>query len=115
MLHVLKGKKVEGKKKELRLKRGAYKWMDTIRLGQTKVGAFLLVLMFCCWLSSLCDQKEAREGPAWSRSHPLLIEHLSLLVMDVTKSCSCMDTEGSGGGGQEAGTEDDWNIKSKKK
>lgn len=40
--------------------------------------------------------KEEREVPAWSRSHPLQIEHLSLLVMDVTKSCSCLDTIGGG-------------------
>lgn len=38
--------------------------------------------------------KEEREVPAWSRSHPLLIEHLSLPVMDVRKSCSCVGTNG---------------------
>ncbi len=38
--------------------------------------------------------REEREVPAWSRSHPLLIEHLSLLVMDVKKSCSCVGTNG---------------------
>ncbi|KAI9523609.1 hypothetical protein NQZ68_026551 [Dissostichus eleginoides] len=30
--------------------------------------------------------EEEREGPAWSRSHPLLIENLSLLVMDVNNT-----------------------------
>lgn len=38
--------------------------------------------------------EEEREGPAWSRSHPLLIENLSLLVMDVRKSRSCKATNG---------------------
>lgn len=38
--------------------------------------------------------KEERDVPTWSRSHPLLIEHLSQLVMDVRKSCSCMGTNG---------------------
>lgn len=61
---------------------------------QTKAGAFLLVLMFCCRPSCLCGPKEEREVPAWSRSHPLLIEHLSLLVMDVRESCSCVGTNG---------------------
>lgn len=36
--------------------------------------------------------KEEREVPALPRSHPLLIEHLSLLVMDVRKCCSCLGT-----------------------
>ncbi|TWW75598.1 hypothetical protein D4764_13G0002600 [Takifugu flavidus] len=36
--------------------------------------------------------KEERDVPTWSCSHPLLIEHLSLLVMDVRRSCSCMST-----------------------
>lgn len=38
--------------------------------------------------------KEERDVPTWSCSHPLLIEHLSLLVMDVRRSCSCMSTNG---------------------
>ncbi|CAB1436978.1 unnamed protein product [Pleuronectes platessa] len=38
--------------------------------------------------------KEERAVPAWSRSHPLPREHLSLLVMDVRRPCSCMDTNG---------------------
>lgn len=41
--------------------------------------------------------KEEREVPAWSRSHPLLIEHLSLLVTDVSESCSCVCTNGGDG------------------
>lgn len=41
--------------------------------------------------------KEEREVPAWSRSHPLLIEHLSLLVMGVRESCSCVGTNGGDG------------------
>ncbi|CAG02383.1 unnamed protein product [Tetraodon nigroviridis] len=38
--------------------------------------------------------KEERDVPTWSCSHPLLIEHLSQLVMDVRRSCSCMSING---------------------
>lgn len=57
--------------------------------GCPSVGAdVLLQAILLLW------PKEEREVPAWSRSHPLLIEHLSLLVMDVRKFCSCVGTNG---------------------
>lgn len=56
--------------------------------------------------------KEEREVPGWSRSHPLMIEYLLLLVMDVRKSCSCMgtnkgDRRGTGKKKEKDGTEAD--------
>lgn len=51
--------------------------------------------------------KEEREVPAWSRSHPLLIEHLSLLAMDVRKYCRCMETNGGDSRETESETERD--------
>ena len=55
-------------------------------------GDVLLQVILLLW------HQEEREVPAWSRPHPLLIEHHSLLVMDVRKPCSCMGTNGGDGG-----------------
>lgn len=63
--------------------------LNANKSGCLSVGAdVLLQAILLLW------PKEEREVPAWSRSHPLLIEHLSLLVMDVRKSCSCVGTNG---------------------
>lgn len=52
--------------------------MKSNKSGCLSVGAdILLRTILPLW------PKEEREVPAWSRSHPLLIEHLSPLVMGV--------------------------------
>lgn len=53
-----------------------------------------MVLMFCCRPSCLCGPRKRGK----SRSHPPLIEHLSLPVMDIRKACSCVGTNGGDGG-----------------
>lgn len=59
-------------------------------LSANKSGCFSVSTDVLLQASQLLLPEEERDVPTWSRSHPLLIELLSLLVMDVRKSCSCM-------------------------
>lgn len=54
-------------------------------LSANKSGCFSVSTDVLLQASQLLLPKEERDVPTWSRSHPLLIELLSLLVMDVRK------------------------------